>query len=94
MSIKSAPYYWVECDGCGERCEYDEFTAMANEGSAIDMALDAEWSTDGSEHHCTECPVLAQCERCRKPAGENAADRDDHCEPCWALVNTAPEVPA
>lgn len=58
MSIQSAPYYWLECDSCGKRCDYDEFSAMADKGSAIDMALDAEWSTDGEKHHCPRCPAL------------------------------------
>jgi hypothetical protein len=90
MPLKEAPYYWLECDGCGERCEYGDFSAMADFGSAIDGALEADWTTDGEKYHCTDCPDLTVCQRCKKPAGENAPDRDDHCEACWLLVDVGP----
>ena len=31
MTVKSAPYYWAECDECGKRCEYGDFSALADE---------------------------------------------------------------
>lgn len=60
MSVKSAPYWWVECDGCGERCQHcgGEFTALDDHGDAVQDAQDQGWTTDGTKHHCTECPVL------------------------------------
>ena len=86
MSLKSAPYYWLECDGCGKPADYGEFSAMSDEGSAIDCALDSEWSTDGEKYHCYDCPVIAKCVRCGKPAGDLAGERDDRCETCWAAL--------
>ena len=56
MPIKSAPYYWVECDGCGERAEYDEFAAWSEKSQAIDYA--ADWTQDGEKFHCPACPPL------------------------------------
>ena len=38
MALKSAPYYWLECDGCGELAEYDEFSAFKDVSTAIDRA--------------------------------------------------------
>jgi hypothetical protein len=83
MSLKSAPYYWVVCDNCGARCEYDEFSALENEGCAIDMALDSEWSMQGGRHHCPDCPYITDCDKCGKDAGEDASERDDLCADCW-----------
>ena len=82
--MKSAPYYWLVCDNCGQPADYGDYTAMGDEGYAIDCALDSEWSTDGEKYNCPSCPSIAKCEQCGKPAGENALDRDDHCESCWA----------
>ena len=86
MSVKEAPYYWVECDGCGERCEYGEFSAMSDPGQAIDGALEDEWTGDGSgKHHCPSCPPLARCEDCGKPAIPSADPADpDLCGECVA----------
>jgi endogenous inhibitor of DNA gyrase (YacG/DUF329 family) len=86
MSLKSAPYFWVECDGCGDRCEYGDFAAWADADYAIDGATEADWTELDGKHHCPSCPELIKCERCGKEAGPGAADRDDRCAECWALV--------
>jgi hypothetical protein len=57
--IKSEPYFWVECDRCGERAEYGDFSAMADASQAVD-GLD--WITirgkEGIElHYCEDCTV-------------------------------------
>lgn len=83
MTIKSAPYYWVECDGCGDRCEYGDFSAMGDPGQAVDGATESEWSVQGERHHCPSCPHVASCEKCGKDAGADASERDDHCQACW-----------
>jgi hypothetical protein len=93
MTLKSAPYYWLECDKCGERAEYDEFSAMGTAGQAIDLAIDGEWSMQGERHHCPACPRIANCERCGKDAGELPMERDDHCQACWDEME-ALDVPA
>jgi hypothetical protein len=94
MSLKSAPYWWVDCDNCGERCDYGDFAAWAEVDHAIDGAIESEWTTDGSgKYHCTACPQIAKCERCGKDAGDDPMDRDDHCPECWAIVS-AEDVPS
>lgn len=93
MSIKSAPYYWVECDGCGARCEYGDFSAMADPGAAVDGAYDDEWSVQGERHHCPSCPHIANCEKCGKDAGVDASERDDHCQTCWDELEAQAAAP-
>ena len=83
MSLKSAPYWWVECDNCGERADYGDFPAMDSEGDAVAYAIDSEWSKQGERHHCPDCPRIADCERCGKDAGLLPMERDDHCPACW-----------
>ena len=93
MSLKSAPYYWVECDSCGERCEYGDFSALADFGSAIDGALDSEWTQDGQgKHHCRDCEPF--CEECKKPAGPLSGERDYLCQECWDKAEAAAAQPA
>ena len=58
MSIKSAPYYWVECDNCGERCDYGDLAAYDDAEMAVDIALDSEWTGKDDLQHCPACPPL------------------------------------
>ncbi len=56
MSIKSAPYYWVVCDDCGRSPQdSSDYTAMSDQGSAIDNATDADYAIDGDSHYCDDC---------------------------------------
>jgi hypothetical protein len=97
VSIKAVSYYLLECDGCGAQCgdrgEYGEYSAMADQGSAIDLALDEGWSTDGEKHHCQRCPAIARCDECGKPAGDGVLDRDGLCAACDAEVQKDAPVP-
>ena len=58
MSLKSALYYWVECDNCGDRCEYGDFSAYGDIGQAIDGAIADDWTEQGGRHHCPNCEPL------------------------------------
>ena len=58
MPISSAPYYFAVCDNCGERADYDEFSAYEKPGMAADEAICAEWTQDGDKWHCPACPPL------------------------------------
>ena len=58
MAIKSAPYYWVECDGCGARHEDGEYSAWGDPGSAVDYAIGSDWTEKDGVHHCPACPSL------------------------------------
>lgn len=60
MTLKQAPYYWLECDGCGDlSTEHSEFTAWQDFGYAIDSALDWDWQVytfnDKDVHLCPDC---------------------------------------
>lgn len=56
MAIKSAPYYWVECDDCGRR-EDEEFSAWSDVRSAIDVveSWDYGWLITDDGHWCPDC---------------------------------------
>jgi hypothetical protein len=60
MSIKSAPFYWVECDGdqCDARCPTEDYdiTAWGEEDQAITDAEASDWTiTAAGEHYCEDC---------------------------------------
>ena len=59
MSVKSKPYYWIECDhvGCDDRSPSDgyEINAWSDEDGALSGADDDGWATtDTGEHYCPE----------------------------------------
>ena len=87
MTIKGVTYYVAECDGCGMRAEYGDFTAMSDPGEAEYLP---EWSGGAGRHHCPLCPPL--CEGCGAEAGEDAADRDDLCQACFDKAAAAEAV--
>ena len=89
MSIVSQFFYAVKCDQCGYTDTDSEYTWWGDEGHALDVALDSDWTTDGVKHHCPECPGLSKCERCDKPAGDLAGERDYHCQTCWDALEAA-----
>jgi hypothetical protein len=58
VTLREAPYYWLECDRCGGRAEYGEFSALADDGEAETLALEDDWTADGTRHRCPACPPL------------------------------------
>ena len=62
MPIKSALYYYAVCDNCGERADYDEFTAYEDAGQAADVAVHLGWTKAGEILHCPDCPPLGEDE--------------------------------
>lgn len=82
--IKSAPYYWIECDNCGSGCESSECSAFADSVDAVDTVMDEDWTCDGVRHHCAKCPTLHRCEGCDAPVDDpDAGERDYLCLECW-----------
>jgi hypothetical protein len=56
MAIKSAPYYWLICDRCGESStETDDVSAWADEASAMDKAMGIDWTITNAAHLCPGC---------------------------------------
>ena len=55
MSLKSAPFYWLECDHCGRRADYGDFSALDSEGDAIQAAFDSEWHESYDGFYCPDC---------------------------------------
>lgn len=63
MAIKSEPYYWVVCDGCGERADYGDWTAWADENTAVEMAESSDWgwlTAEDGRHLCMDCQKEAE----------------------------------
>ena len=87
MVMKCAPFYWVECDSCGELADYGDFAAMAHEEDAEEAALGDDWTMALGKHHCSECPRLAVCPDCSATvSGHAARERDDRCPRCWKTL--------
>jgi hypothetical protein len=76
MSIKSAPYYWVVCDGCGANAqEDDDYAAWCDDGQAESAAADREFTrTEDGRHWCEKCTTWGEDERVPTAAALSAAD--------------------
>lgn len=58
MSVKSAPFYWLICDGCGEKStEGGDYDSWSDENGAIEDALNSDWVAQDGEHFCFDCQV-------------------------------------
>jgi len=56
VSLKSAPYYWVECDRCGVSAEDGgDFTAWQHPDTAEIAPEEAGWHIEGGNHLCVNC---------------------------------------
>lgn len=56
MSIKSAPYYWVECDDCGAKStEGGEHSAWSEGDMAWEEAYNSDWGAVDGKHYCDGC---------------------------------------
>lgn len=88
MSAKSAPFWWLECDRCGKKSTQDsDFAAWSTLASAIDDAINGEWSTqdvvDGEiKALCEECGPFCEND-CGEPAGELSGMREYMCQRCF-----------
>lgn len=84
MTIKSALFYWVECDAqdCDVRCpeESDEMVAWSDDVDAWTSAEASEWkhAVDG-KHYCYDHASYV-CEQCGKFDPEDyPGERDYLC---------------
>lgn len=65
--IKSAPYYWITCDGCRRSAHEDqEHSAWYSEASAVEVAMDETGWTTSEDWRAHYCPA---CTRIRQPEG-------------------------
>jgi len=67
MSLKSASYYSVECDGEGcdaNAQECGEFSAWAQADYALDEAISNGWLEVKDKHYCEECRAKFDCDDC------------------------------
>jgi len=65
MSIKSAPYYWVECDGCAvSAAEGGDYSAWSDKASAEIEPEAMDWLKIAETHYCEDCKGQFICEEC------------------------------
>jgi hypothetical protein len=86
MTIKSKPYYWVECNRCGESAQEDsDYSAWSDEDAAVFEAENSGWSirSDCKAHHCPDCPRWCEGTGCLFLADTDAEDCDFLCPLCW-----------
>lgn len=54
--IKELTMYTVVCDECGKHLDVaDEIIAWQDKGSALDIAMEADWLTIDDKHYCPYC---------------------------------------
>ena len=83
MSLKSAPYYWIECDGCEVKHQSD-FSAWSDPETAEEYASESEWTTDGVKWHCYDCPPLCSEDHYREASGLDGEEWE--CSECSYVV--------
>lgn len=62
MALRSADFYWLECDECGVKStENSDVAAWGEIEHAVDEARDSEWCiiehfvVEKSKHYCSDC---------------------------------------
>jgi hypothetical protein len=74
MTFKSAPYFWLVCDGCERSStEGGDISAWVDEAQAIvDAECDA-WFVEPGRHLCWECAQKLVCPECGDAKAADAA---------------------
>lgn len=92
MALKSAPFYWLECDGCKVRStEESDFSAWADDGMAEEEAASSDWIVEDDRHLCVKCSEGLRCPDC----GEPKPSADSPCpDPKCAAGATPPREEA
>lgn len=90
MTLQSAPYFWLTCDGLredGERCdakstEGGEYGAWSDAGHAVDDATNSDWVEHEGNDYCEEHSLQFKCDDCGEIKDECVceADRADVAE--------------
>lgn len=87
MPLLSAPYYWYECDICGNNSQwYTDYSAWEDIESAVEQAEYADWTISGDRQHAW-CWDHKPCENCGKQMEPYFGERDYMCEACWYEQN-------
>lgn len=84
MSVKSKPYYWLECDDCGVKStEHGEYTAWVSVEDARSEAedWDGNWvSAPDDIDWCGTCRDKHVCRECDKPSDDLAPEDPENPE--------------
>ncbi len=86
MTLKSKPYYWLECDGCGAvSTEGGDFTAWGDSGVAEDEADGSDWRIGSRTAYPVKHRTLSFGIVVREPGPANEGDYCSDCTPPWCL---------
>ena len=80
MTLKSAPYYWLECDGedCISRAPDDEVTAWDTAAHALGELHGGDWKASANDHHyCPDCWLYDEADNIVFNDGTRTADETD-----------------
>lgn len=59
MAVRKVDMWQAVCDGCktvAQECNYSDYWAWADSGSAVDDAIDSHgWHVVGDKHYCEDC---------------------------------------
>lgn len=56
MGIQKIEMYTCICDICGKSADEDtDYSCWGNPSVAKDVAMNADWITEGDKAYCTEC---------------------------------------
>lgn len=90
MSIKSAPYYWLECDEdgcCWKSTDSGERVAWSGEWADHVEVFDGDWIEVDGKHYCADHNTgRYTC------ANETPATREHPAEPCENPVNNEDDL--
>jgi hypothetical protein len=84
--IKSAPFYWLECDGhdCKSRYPHkeDEVSALGQPEFLAENAGESDWKEKGDEHFCFTC--WGYCDACDMTGDGPELNATGERQACWA----------
>lgn len=80
MSLKSAPFFWLECDDCGVKStNCSDYVAWQDADMAEEEASCSDWYTEDGIHYCFDCRNKHICVECVKPSHDLVEETCPNC---------------
>ncbi len=71
MSLRSAPYWWVECDLCRRRSD----KGLGTRAHVLAVAKKRGWHVEGGNHLCPDCTPQDRSGHTRTASDEPDGER-------------------